>query len=95
MRLKVEPVLVPPFIDSIESLMRTGPEGLEPPLFLSGRDHLPMHDREDAGVLGACFASDVDLLITDNLADFVTPDAEQLDTQIITYADGENEQFSR
>lgn len=88
LRLKVEPGLVPPFIDSIESLMRTGPEGLEPPLFLSGRDHLPMHDREDAGVLGACFASDVDLLITDNLADFVTPDAEQLDTQIITYADG-------
>ena len=88
LRLKVEPGLVPPFIDSIESLMRTGPEGLEPPLFLSGRDHLPMHDREDAGVLGACFASDVDLLITDNLADFATQDAERLDTRTMTYADG-------
>lgn len=93
LRLGVEAALVPPFVEGIEGLMRTGPERLVPPLFLTGRDQLPMHDREDAGVLGACFASDVQLLVTDNLADFATPDAERLNTQTITRSDGTTRQL--
>ena len=93
LRFGVEEGLVTPFIAAIEDLMRTGPERLEPPLFLSGRDQLAMRDREDAGVLGACFAQDVELLITDNLADFVTPDAERIDTQVITRRNGTTRQL--
>ena len=92
-RLGVETLLVSSFIAGIEGLMRAGPERLEPPLFLSGRDQLPMHDCEDAGVLGACFASDVELLITDNLVDFVTAGADRYDTQIVKRRDGSERQL--
>lgn len=83
LRLGVSEVLVASFIDAIEALMRTGPEQLDPPLFLAGREQFAMRDREDAGVLGACIAGDVELLVTDNLIDFVTPDARRLNTQVV------------
>ena len=92
-RLGVEFGLMTLFIAAIEGLMRSGPERLEPPLFLTGRDQLAMHDREDAGVLGSCFAHDVELLVTDNLVDFDTLDAERIDTQIITRGDGSTRQL--
>lgn len=75
------PPAVQAFVQSIEDLMRRGPEGIEPHLLVSGRDQLAMHDREDAGVLAASFLARVDLLVTDNLKDFETNDSETFNTQ--------------
>lgn len=80
-------------VAAIVDLMRAGPEHLDPPLLISGRDQLAMRDREDAGVLAACFAARVDLLVTDNLKDFRTNDSEQIDTQVVGYPDGGKRQL--
>lgn len=93
LRLGIGPALASGFVAGIEGLMRAGPERLDPPLFLCGRDQLPMHDREDAGVLGACFASDVELLVTDNLVDFATREARRHATQVVTRRDGSRRQL--
>ncbi len=73
---------------SVTNLGLTGPERLDPALLLAGRDQLAMHDREDAGILATCLAARANLLVTDNLRDFVTNDSERIETRTVRYADG-------
>jgi predicted nucleic acid-binding protein len=80
-RLNAPEYKIRAYVDAIPDIMRFGPEELDPYLLLAGRDQLAMHDREDAGILATAFASGTDLLITDNLDDFVTKDSVVLDTQ--------------
>lgn len=80
-------------VAAIGDLMQAGPEHLDPPLLLSGRDQLAMSDREDAGVLASCIAARVDLLITDNLRDFVTNDSVRVDTRVVRRRDGSTRQL--
>ena len=72
-------------------LMKSGPEALDPLLLLSGRDQIAMHDREDAGVLATAIAARVDLLVTDNLTDFVTNDSVSFNTRVVKPAAGERQ----
>ncbi|MCJ2060338.1 PIN domain-containing protein [Methylobacterium sp. J-048] len=82
------------FPHAVEGLMQVGPEKLQPALLTAGRDQLAMTDREDAGVLAFCMADRVDLLVTDNLSDFVTNDSERRDTQRVSRRDGTTRQLS-
>ena len=52
-----------------------------------------MHDREDAGILASCLAARADLLVTDNLRDFQTNDAEQLDARRVRTKGGGSRQL--
>lgn len=79
------------FGENIIELMKSGPEALDPLLLLSGRDQIAMHDREDAGVLATAIAARVDLLVTDNLADFVTNDSVSFHTRVVGPAAGERQ----
>ena len=74
--------------EGIVGLMKAGPETLDPYLLVSGRDQLAMRDREDAGVLGVAMAAQVDVLVTDNLRDFRTQDAEVVETRRIAARGG-------
>lgn len=78
---------------SIIGLIEAGPLQLDPTLLVAGRDQLAMHDREDARVLAACFASQAALLVTDNLVDFETKDSERIDTQRVSYRNGGTRQL--
>ncbi|MDQ0473815.1 PIN domain-containing protein [Labrys wisconsinensis] len=82
------------FGSALVELMKTGPEALDPDLLLSGRDQLDIHDREDAGVLATAIAGRVDLLVTDNLADFETKDSERIETQVVTSGGRERQLFA-
>ena len=77
----------------VDGLMRVGPEKLNPPVLTAGRDQLAMNDREDAGVLAFCIADRVDLLVTDNLVDFVTNDSERRNTQRVGRSNGTTRQL--
>ncbi|WP_407530925.1 PIN domain-containing protein, partial [Methylobacterium oryzisoli] len=87
-RQKVPAFLAERFSAAVSNLMINGPEKLQPAVLTSGRDQLAMHDREDAGVLATCIAERVDLLVTDNLRDFITKDSERRDTRLVSRADG-------
>lgn len=76
------------YCESIIDFMRYGPESLDPYLVLGGEERFPMPDIEDAGVLATAVGGRADLLVTDNLRDFVTKDAEVIDTQTISSASG-------
>jgi hypothetical protein len=64
--------------------MRTGPEAFDPYLLPESGRHLPMKDEEDAGILASAIAARIDLLVTNNLDDFQTKDAERIQTREIT-----------
>jgi len=83
-RRDVEPDRVRAYCESIVDFMRYGPEALDPYLILGGAERFPMADTEDAGVLATAFGGHADLIVTDNLQDFVTKDAEVVDTQVIS-----------
>ncbi|MCJ2138347.1 PIN domain-containing protein [Methylobacterium sp. J-026] len=87
-RLGLPDHLAEGFPQAIDGLMRVGPETLDPALLTAGRDQLAMRDREDAGVLAFCMVDRVDLLVTDNLADFLTKDSERRETQLVTRTNG-------
>jgi predicted nucleic acid-binding protein len=78
------------YVDPVPNFMRYGPEEIDPYLLLVGRDQLAIHDREDAGVLATAIAARVDLLVTDNLDDFLTNDTTRLDTR---WSKSENRQL--
>ena len=71
------------FGSALVGLMKAGPECFDPHLVAEGGGHLPMHDKEDAGVLAAAIAARVDLLVTDNLKDFALPGGEVVETQMV------------
>jgi predicted nucleic acid-binding protein len=71
------------YTEAIESIMKHGPEELDPYLLLGGREQFAMADIEDAGVLATAFASRAALVVTDNLKDFQTKDSLRIDTRIV------------
>ena len=87
------PATVDSFVGSLMELASTGPDSANPTLLLAGRDQIAMHDREDAGILASCFAARADLLVTDNLRDFRTKDAERLDTRTVRTKTGASRQL--
>lgn len=91
-RLKFQPQSILDFTAALVGLMRMGPEGFDP--FLSPpTSGLPMNDTEDAGVLTSCIAARVDLLVTDNLDDFLFKDAERINTREVVRRDGTTRQL--
>jgi predicted nucleic acid-binding protein len=64
-------------------LMRVGPDPVDPYLVPGGGRALPMRDLEDAGILASAIAARVDLLVTNNLDDFVIKDGVRVDTRSI------------
>ncbi len=58
-------------------------DALDPYLILGGEERFAISDIEDAGVLAAAFGTRADILVTDNLKDFVSKDAAILDTQVV------------
>ena len=81
------------FLASLVDLAATGPDRDGPSLLVSGRDQIAMDDREDAGILASCFAGRADLLVTDNLRDFQTNDADRLDTRSVRTRDQRRRQL--
>jgi predicted nucleic acid-binding protein len=71
------------YTEAIKSIMKYGPDELDPYLLLGGREQFAMADVEDAGVLATAFASKTSLLVTDNLKDFQTNDSLRVDTRIV------------
>jgi hypothetical protein len=91
-RLKFQPQSILDFTAALVGLMRMGPEGFDP--FLSPpTSGLPMNEAEDAGVLTSCIAARVDLLVTDNLNDFLFKGAERIDTRQVVRRDGTTRQL--
>lgn len=74
------------FLASLKDVCATGPDPSGQILVLGGKGQLAMSDEEDAGILEACFAGGVELLVTDNLRHFETKDSERIDTQVARYA---------
>lgn len=93
MRQGLPPDLAEGFPAAVAHLMLAGPDKLKPALLTAGRDQLAMTDREDAGVLASCIADRVDLLVTDNLPDFQTNDAERRNTRTIIRRNGTTRQL--
>ena len=60
-------------------------------MILSGREQLAMHDAEDAGVLTAAIAANGDLLVTDNLNDFITKESLRTDTMVVKASSGKRQ----
>jgi predicted nucleic acid-binding protein len=83
-RLNFDSQSISDFSASLILLMRSGPEAFDPYLLPESGRHLPMKDEEDAGVLASAIAARIDLLVTNNLDDFQTKDAERIQTREIT-----------
>jgi predicted nucleic acid-binding protein len=77
-RLNFDSQSISDFSASLILLMRSGPEAFDPYLLPESGRHLPMKDEEDAGVLASAIAARIDLLVTNNLDDFQTKDAERI-----------------
>ncbi|MDO1581413.1 PIN domain-containing protein [Rhizobium oryzicola] len=89
-RLSLPQPKISAYCSSIIDVMRYGPDALDPYLILGGEERLAISDVEDAGVLAVAFGAKVDILVTDNLRDFISKDAEVIDTQIVqTRASGQ------
>jgi hypothetical protein len=77
-------------------LVRSGPDQLDPYLLLDRSDAVfPLSDREDAGVLAACFAARADILVTDNLGDFAPAGGVIVNGAVARHADGRPRQLTR
>jgi predicted nucleic acid-binding protein len=83
-RLDFDPQTISDFISSLILLMKSGPEGFDPHLLPESGGHLGMRDEEDAGVLASAIIARVDLLVTNNLADFEIKDSERVETRKIS-----------
>ena len=71
------------YTGSLMDIMRYGPDLLDPYLILGGEERFAISDVEDAGVLATAFGAGVDILVTDNLGDFISKDATVIDTQVV------------
>ncbi|WP_137156401.1 PIN domain-containing protein [Rhizobium sp. FKL33] len=87
-RMQVTEARIKAYSNALVDVMRYGPDGLDPYLILGGEERFAMSDVEDAGVLATAVGAKADLLVTDNLRDFVTKDAAVIDTQIVQTASG-------
>ena len=79
---------------ALMSIMRCGPRQLDPYVVFGGTPHPSLRDIEDGDVLATAFAARADLLITNNLTDFVTADCEALNTSVARMPDGTRRQLS-
>jgi hypothetical protein len=82
-RLGFDQESISAFTSSLIGIMRTGPERFDPHLLPEGGGHLAMRDLEDAGILASSIATRVDLIVTDNLNDFVIKGSSRVDTREI------------
>lgn len=76
------------FVAAVLDAMRAGPEELDPHLILGGTPDLGLKDAEDGGVLATAFAARADVIISDNLADFMPAGCEIFRTTVIRLRDG-------
>ena len=76
------------FVAAVLDAMKAGPEELDPHLILGGSPDLTLEDAEDGGVLATAFAARADVIITDNLADFMLAGGEIFRTTIIRPRNG-------
>jgi hypothetical protein len=88
------PVAVDAAAQALVGIMRYGPRRLDPYVVFGGTPDPSLLDTEDGGVLATAFAARADLLITDNLSDFASPDCETLKTSVARRADGTRRQLS-
>ncbi len=79
---------------ALMNIMRYGPRRLDPYVVFGGTPDPALRDIEDGGVLATAFAARADLLITNNLVDFVTSDCETLNTSVARMPDGTHHQLS-
>lgn len=82
------------YADAVIGIMRFGPDELDPYLVLGGREQFAVPDAEDAGVLATAFAARTDLLVTDNLKDFVTREAQRANTTVVRTSAGERQLYA-
>lgn len=82
-RLQFSPERIKAYSSAIIDMMRYGPDALDPYLILGGEERFAISDIEDAGVLATAFGTRADILVTDNLKDFISKDAAILDTQVV------------
>ncbi len=75
-------------------MMKNGPRALDPYVVFGGTPDLAVLDTEDGGVLATAFAAAVDVLVTDNLADFAAGTSEKYNTSTVRRADGTTRQLS-
>jgi hypothetical protein len=75
-------------------MMKNGPLALDPYVVFGGTPDLAILDTEDGGVLATAFAAAVDVLVTDNLADFAAGASEKYNTSTVRRADGTTRQLS-
>jgi predicted nucleic acid-binding protein len=87
-RMQVTEARIKAYSNALIDVMRYGPDGLDPYLILGGEERFAMSDVEDVGVLATAVGARADLLVTDNLRDFVSKDADIIDTQFVNTASG-------
>jgi hypothetical protein len=75
-------------------MMKNGPRALDPYVVFGGTPDLAVLDTEDGGVLATAFAAAVDVLVTDNLADFAAGASEKYNTSTVRRAGGTTRQLS-
>lgn len=80
-RLGFDQESISDFTSSLTGIMRTGPERFDPHLLPEGGRHLAMRDIEDAGILASSIATRVDLIVTNNLNDFIIKGSSRVDTR--------------
>lgn len=90
----VDAAAVDAVAQALVSIMRYGPRELDPYVVFGGTPDPALRDVEDGGVLATAYAARADLLITDNLADFVTPDCESWNTSVAMTPAGTHRQLS-
>ncbi|MGA7805435.1 PIN domain-containing protein [Bradyrhizobium sp.] len=83
-RLQFDAQSISDFTSSLILLMKSGPEAFDPHLLPESGRQLAMKDDEDAAVLASAIAARVDLLVTNNLEDFVIKESERIKTRGIT-----------
>jgi hypothetical protein len=89
-----DPVNVDAAAQALVRIMRYGPRGLDPYVVFGGTPDPSLLDTEDGGVLAVAFAAGADVLITDNLSDFATPNCETWETSVAMRPDGTRRQLS-
>jgi predicted nucleic acid-binding protein len=75
-------------------IMKNGPRALDPYVVFGGTPDPAILDVEDGGVLATAFAAKANVLITDNLDDFVVGNCETYTTSVMARPDGSTRQLS-
>jgi len=80
--------------EALMDLVRHGPRVLDPYLVFGGTPDPSLRDVKDGGVLATAFAASADVLVTDNLSDFLAADCEAFNTSVGRRPDGQTRQLS-